>query len=312
MEIEKISHKQWKLEQEHITTNLFDQNSFLETIAAVYNKEIAWYKVLDKGQLFFAIPLYYSRRKAELITHFFYQAIIKPQEFSEQKLVEGWGKLLEVLKEQYDAIDFKFAPYVEDIRPLIWAGFEHITRYTSVIDLIKFPNYSENIERSIKKALKNNCKVDVHTYHSDIVQEQIADMLTYGLGNKHAKRFDTWFSQLSQKKSTRVFELKNEENKRIGSSLYLLDSKKAYLIATMGGEEQLGGQAYLYDQAFRHFKELGILEVDLLGANIPSVALYKAKLGAELKSYYMVSYRKYKIKVKILNGLKRMARSMWR
>lgn len=312
MEIEKISHEQWKLEQHTTSINLFDQDTFLETISNVYHKDITWYKVLDKGQLLFALPIYHSRRKAELVTHFFYQAIVKPQDFSEQKLVEAWGILLSTLKEHYDAIDFKFAPYVEDIRPLIWAGFEQLSRYTSVIDMKKFPNYSENIERSIKKALKNKLKVEIHVYHKEIIQEQVKDMLSHGLGNKHAKRFDDWFGKLAEQGATRVMELKKEDGSRIGSALYLLDSTKAYLIATMGGEVDSGGQAYLYDQAFRHFQELGILEVDLLGANIPSVALYKSKLGAELQSYYMVSYRKYKIKAKILNGLKRMTKTLWR
>jgi hypothetical protein len=73
----------------------------------------------------------------------------------------------------------------------------------------------------------------------------------------------------------------------------LYDAEQAYLISVMGGTDEYGGQAYLYDQAFEYFKGKGIKSIDLLGANIPNIAIYKSKLGADTQSYTIISYRKY-------------------
>ncbi len=309
MEVQKYGHKEWLEQYPDTVESLFNKPYFVDLMAIAYQKSITWYVISDKEEVLFSFPVYHQKRNAELITHFFYQAILLEKELSEVKILDSWKLLIEHLKADFDVIDFKFAPYVEDIRPFMWAGFEHQTRYTSVLDLTTFPNYSENVNRSIKKAQKHSLAVSFHWYSAEVVEEHIADMKKHGLGNKHAVRFNEWYQTLSKREETCIVELL-EENVRIGSALYLVDTKKAYLIATMGGKEESGGQAYLYDQAFKHFRDKGISTVDLLGANIPSVALYKSKLGAELQSYFIVSYRKYKIRAKIIAQIKKIGKRM--
>lgn len=305
-----MGHEQWVNTFSSIETSLFNHPNFIHTIAAAYQKQITWYVVSDKDAVLFSIPIYHSNRNASLVTHFFYQAIVLHQDFPEIKLLESWKELIVVLKVDFDHIEFKFAPYVKDIRPFIWAGFEHSTRYTSIVYSATFPNYSENVIRSLKKAYKHKLSVNTIKIHEETVADQVLDMKKYGLGLKHAKRFSTWFTSLSNLHHTRVFQLVDEDGSIIGSSLYLLDKKQAYLIGTMGGKDNSGGQAYLYDQAFQHFKELGISEVDLLGANIPSVALYKSKLGGVVEPYFMVSYHKHKFIADLTRKGKNMAKGM--
>ncbi|MCF8284432.1 MAG: hypothetical protein K9I48_05600 [Sphingobacteriales bacterium] len=310
MEIQKMGHEKWVNTFASIETSLFNRPDFIHTIALAYQKQITWYVVSDKDAVLFSIPIYHSGRDASLVTHFFYQAIIIHQEFPEIKLLESWKELIVVLKSDFDHIEFKFAPYVKDIRPFLWADFEHSTRYTSIVYLATFPNYSENVTRSLKKAHKHNLSVNNLTFDQETVSMQILDMKKYGLGPKHAKRFNSWFSSLSELQNTRVFQLVDEESSIIGSSLFLYDKHSAYLVATMGGKDSSGGQAYLYDQAFNYFKELGISEVDLLGANIPSVALYKSKLGGVVEPYFMVSYHKHKFIADLTQKGKNVAKGM--
>jgi hypothetical protein len=272
---------------------LFNQVDFLAKIAQAYQKEISVYTVLEHDKALLSVPILHRKRNASLATHFFYQAVIKHQPFSEHKFLEIWDHLLLRLKIDFDAIDLKLAPYAEDIRPLTWAGFGNKIYYTASIDLAHEPTYSENIRRSIKKALKAGLSIRVHTYHEEIVKEQLKDMLKNGLSKKEPDSINYWMNALSESGALVVFELLNAEQQRIGSSIYLTDKNQAYLISVMGGQEESGGQAYLYDQAFAYFKAKGIEQIDLLGANIPSIAIYKSKLGAKQQSYVISSYRKF-------------------
>ena len=309
MEVKKYNHQQW-IQNHSATQNLiFSSPDFVDYISSTYHKTLTWYVVYDDSDELISFPILHHRRDASLTTHFFYQAILLSNKFSLQYFQETWSKLILELKNDFDSIDIKFAPYVEDISPFTNEGFEYIQRKTSVVDLVDFPKYSENVRRSLKKANSHHLAVTSHTNHSEIISEQVKDMLKYGLGKKHADKFPIWFEGLLRNGSAIIFEL-IENNNRIGSSLYLFDKEQAYLIATMGGREESGGQAYLYDQAFRHFREMGLKRADLLGANIPSVALYKSKLGGEFQEYYQVSYRKYKTIARISSILKALAKRM--
>jgi hypothetical protein len=272
---------------------LFNQADFLGTIAQAYQKEISVYTVTEKEKALLSVPILHHKRNASLATHFFYQAIIKHQDFSEHKLLEIWELLLNRLKIDFDSIDFKLAPYAEDIRALTWAGFGNKIYYTATVDLVKEPNYSENIRRSIKKALKAGLSISTHSYHEEIIREQVSDMRKNGLSSKEPDSISQWMKTLSESRALIIFELLDADQQRIGSSIYLMDKKQAYLISVMGGKEESGGQAYLYDQAFAYFKAKGIGQIDLLGANLPSIAIYKSKLGAKQQSYVISSYRKF-------------------
>lgn len=309
MIVNKYNHSDWIKQNVISSTLLFNQPDFADLISTTYERTLTWYVVSDQKNILFSFPIIHHQRNASLVTHFFYQAIPLNLQLSDVQFKESWKLLISTLKEDFDSIDFKFAPYVEDISPFLTAGFEQEIRYTSILNLQVFPKYSENVRRSLKKASKHNLNVHVHQYHKEIISEQIQDMLKYGLGKKHALKFPIWFEYLSNQKSTLIFELRDEKH-RIGSALYLYDKEQAYLIATMGGQEESGGQAYLYDRAFNHFQEMGLKQVDLLGANIPSVALYKSKLGGELHPYFMVSYRKHKIRAKIQANIKAFAKRM--
>jgi len=309
MEVIKYTHSDWLAKYSDHSELLFNQADFVDIISYTYQKTLTWYVLSDQGKLLFSFPVTHQNRDASLVTHFFYQSIHLAVELNDDDFQESWDVLINQLKVDFDAIDLKFAPYVTDISPFINAGFDHTVRHTSVLDLLSFPNYSKNVTRSLKKASNHQLQINIHQYHPDIIADQVIDMLKYGLGKKHADKFPIWFEQLSARKSTKVFELCDEKG-RIGSALYLHDNEQAYLIATMGGKEESGGQAYLYDQAFKHFIEMGLKRVDLLGANIPSVALYKQKLGGELQSYYSVSYRKYKVRAKMTSNIKAFAKRM--
>ncbi len=272
--------------------HLFNSLSFLETIAIAYNKNIRVFCVYNKEQCLISLPVLHLGRNASLTTHFFYQAILVHESFSERTFLQAWELLISELKASFDAIDFKLPPYAEDIRPFTWAGFGQKTYYTATIDLKKVIPYSDNVKRSIKKAEKFGLKVQKVDFDEAILEQNIYDMLVHGLGASEPLCIQTWMQAIAKTKQCCMFSLLNADGATIGSSIYLHDSKRAYLISVMGGEEQSGGQAYLYHSAFEYFISQGLEKIDLLGANIPSIALYKSKLGSITEGYNIVSYRK--------------------
>ncbi len=281
--------------QQHLPSSegLFNSDAFLSSIAKAYQKDICVYTVYDKEKPQLSLPVLHNGRDARLCTHFFYQSIILHNEFSERSFINIWELIILELKKDFDAVDLKLAPYAEDIRPFTWAAWGHKIYYTATIDLTKEFNYSENIRRSIKKGVKAGLSVKTHAYSQSITDAQLADMQQNGLSKAELPKVQQWLKDLAGLQNVVQFELLDAEQHCIGSSIYLVDQKQAYLISVMGGTEETGGQAYLYDQVFSYFKTKGILEIDLLGANIPNIAIYKSKLGGETKSYTIISYRKY-------------------
>lgn len=272
---------------------LFNSAAFLSCIAKAYQKDIRVYTIYDKENPIISLPILHNGRDAKLCTHFFYQAIHKHADFSERTFINSWELIILELKKDFDAIDLKLAPYAEDIRPFTWAALGHKIYYTATVDLTKEFSYSENIRRSIKKGIKAGASVRSHTYSQEVTNAQLTDMRNNGLGAKELPKVQHWLTALSAQQHVVQFELLDTEQHVIGSSIYLYDDEQAYLISVMGGTDEYGGQAYLYDQAFVYFKSKGIKSIDLLGANIPNIAIYKSKLGGETQSYTIISYRKY-------------------
>lgn len=291
---------------------LFHSPLFIETIALAYIKNIKVFCVYYQEQCLLALPVLHKGRDASLTTHFFYQAIILHASFSERKFLQAWELLISELKANFDAIDFKLPPFAEDIRPFTWAGFGQKSYYTATINLKKEIPYSENVKRSLKKAEKAGLTINISDFNPEVLIMNLKDMITHGLGKLEPMQIQIWLRTLASVKQSCTFTLLNADGTIIGSSIYLYDTKQAYLISVMGGEEQSGGQAYLYHSAFEHFRSQGLEKIDLLGANIQSIALYKSKLGASTEGYNIVSYRKsfsryffsYHIKKMLKNMLK--------
>lgn len=293
MELIKQELDSWEQKYGRKEDSLFHDANFLRSISKAYSKNLRVYTVLDNGIALLSLPVYFNKRDATLHTHFFYQAIIVHAEFREAKFLLIWELIIQNLKEDFDAIDFKLAPYAVDIRPFTWAGFGHRVYYTSSIDLNNENQYSENVKRSIKKGIKADVQVKALPYSDLLLEQHIQSMLKTGLGNAEASKIKSWMKDLAEQGKTQFFELLAQNGSTLGSAIYLWDKEQAYLISIEGGEESSGGQAPLYDAAIEYFRSAGLKKIDLLGGNIPTIAIYKSKLGSKAEAYTIVSYRKY-------------------
>lgn len=289
--------------------NLFYQSIYHDVLNKHYKTNCSYYLVVDENEKYLALPVFHRKRDAALLTHFFYQAVYIKESISERKKIEAFDLLVSSLLKLYDKIDFKLDPKVVDVRSFVWNGFESKTYYSYHVDLARDLNYSENINRQLKKYSKILKVERLQSLDKELIESHIRDMIKNGLGKSEAEKVRGWINNFFEIGILDVFELRDSESKEQGSAIYLRDKNTAYLIAIKSNNSS---QALLYDKVFEQYRTEKISHIDLLGANIQNVAIYKSQFDAQLISYHIVSYRKNKVWESVKKAIKLKIKSIYK
>lgn len=289
--------------------DLFYQTYYHEILSKHYACECSYYQVHDHTETLVALPIFHRKKDASLITHFFYHAIYFNNTLSERKKIEAFDLLASSLISYYDKIDFKLEPRCNDVRAFVWNGYESNTYYSYHLNLNDDLNYSENINRQLKKFNKIYKVEKLEKFNVKLIDAHIRDMVKNGLGKVEFEKVRGWMSDFYDQGLLDVFEMKDENGEEQGSAIYIYDKNSAYLIAVMSNNSS---QALLYDKVFEYYRSLNIQHIDLLGANIQNVAVYKSQFDAKLISYHIVSYRKNKVWETIKKVIKNKIKSIYK
>lgn len=252
--------------------SLFYQSQFHTLISEAYHKTCTYYAVKNDSDILIALPIFHKSNDASLITHFFYQVIYYDFSLSERKKIEAFNFLVSNLIKIFNKIDFKLEPDFLDVRAFVWNGFQSSTYYSYHINTNSDLNYSENVKRQLKKNKLTHTAELAQTWNDELINKQLIEMVQNGLSKRESNMVKTWLKSSFSQNFLDVFILKSKNLDIDGSAIYLKSKTSAYLIAIMSDQSN---QALLYDKAIEHYKSEGILEIDLLGANIPNVAIYK-------------------------------------
>ncbi len=294
MELNKITEKDWdNLTKQYQANYWFQQSSNIVLIANSYQRKPVFYACFDSTKFQFAFVLFINGKNASLPTHFFYSPFIINPNLNDFIFNKSLQFCLNELKKDLDVIEFKCAPSIVDIRGFTWSGFKHQIYYTLIKVLNDFEgNYSENIKRQLNKVKKEaQLSVQFKLPLQSIIDQQLNFMMDNGLSKNESNKVKLWLMAMDQNNQLINFQLINEE-KTVGSAIVAIDQTTAYLISIEGGTKETGGQTFLYHEIFKELRQRGIQQFDLLGANLQGVAEYKSKLGASLKPYYILSFRK--------------------
>lgn len=289
--------------------SLFYQAEFHDVISKRYNCDCTYYQISDNTETILAIPIFHRKKDASLITHFFYQAVYYKKTLSERKKIEAFNLLASSLIKLFDKIDFKLEPSFDDIRAFVWNAFDSKTYYSYHLDLNSELNYSENISRQIKKYDKVYKVEKLGDYNDTLINTQVNDMINNGLSIAEAQKVRSWMKDFYNQQILDLFQMKDEQGNEQGSAIYLKDQNSAYLIAVMSNNSS---QALLYDKVIDYYRAQNTKEIDLLGANIQNVAIYKSQFDAKLISYHIVSYRKNKMWESIKKVIKHKIKSIYK
>lgn len=185
-----------------------------------------------------------------------------------------------------------FPPDIRDIRPFLWKGFKADVKYTYQIRL---PHSLEQASPGIRNRIKK------------AVQEGYRCGLTHNMAEVHACLLETetrkGFShrlsledlQLAQRllgdDGLRCYVCYSPSGEPVTASVILiLDGRRALFWMAGSKTEHLShGVVQLSQHAvFDDLAAVGLQDIDLVGANLQSVARSKSGWGGELVSYYQI------------------------
>jgi len=195
----------------------------------------------------------------------------------------------------YDKISIAHHISYDDIRPFSWNNFTQEIRYTYVVDLSDIEGLWNNLEydtkSEIRKAKKNNIKI---TLEDDISEFYLLYKATY----ERQKRvpsvsidfMENLYTKLKALNKTQMYFARDGNNELVAIVFIIIDNKRAYYQfgATHPELRRSGGGSLALWTVFEdlHGK---VKEIDLVGANTPSIARFKRGFGGELKHYFAVN-----------------------
>lgn len=189
------------------------------------------------------------------------------------------------------AAGFSLPCEINDIRPFLWNGLKAAIKYTYHI---KLPYSIENASTDIRNRIK---KGRAQGYFSALTTDML-EVYSCLLDTETRKGFCHHLNagdlQLAQRifgnDCFRCYVTYSKEGEPISTNIMLVYNKQAiWWIAGSKSDYLPHGVAPL--SLFLALQDLGakdIKKVDLVGANIPSIAKYKRHWGGELVPYYQV------------------------
>lgn len=202
--------------------------------------------------------------------------------------------LLPFLEKKFDAIELSLSPEITDIRPFLWRDWQTRVSYTYRVTLASddkiLQSFNKNMRRLIKRGEDEKltfgpCRdISAIARLSDRVYEQ--QNLSAPLSTAQIEKLLTGMFRLKNLLSYGAYD---RQGNLLAVDVILVDRKRAYMFlsASDPDQRQLGGTAFLRWHTFREIRQY-TNEVDLTGADIPSIAHFKSTMGGRLVSYYRV------------------------
>lgn len=202
--------------------------------------------------------------------------------------------LIDHLRTTYKHIFIVQSPDLIDVRPFIWEGFSINVRYTYIMDVSDIDRLWDLMEHRVRKVIHNSGSLALdgplsvpefgelyeRTYRDrgnpapiarNIVERMVERLMTEGIAEMRTARDDS--------------------GNPIAAMVFAFDRRAVYALVngTIPSLNSSGASSLLiWDAARRH---AGIrARLDLVGANIPSIAFFKKGFGGVLAPYFSTEW----------------------
>ncbi|MBN1162060.1 MAG: GNAT family N-acetyltransferase [Dehalococcoidales bacterium] len=195
-------------------------------------------------------------------------------------------------QEDYTLTDIWNHPSVDDIRPFKRTGYQEAVRYTFVVDLTDLDRLwaqcEESMRRKIKKAREKGITV---TRGGSLDEFDELYQLTFDrqeLKRPGSKEFTARIYQtFKDKDRAELYLARHPDGVLSASVLALRDTRCAYyLIGASHPERRQDNPSSLALWTLFEDSSSKVRELDLVGANDPFIAQFKAGFGGRLIAYY--------------------------
>jgi hypothetical protein len=229
--------------------------------------------------------------------HYLYQPFLAAQLGVSGNLINA-GLLERFLK----AIPAKFKFFDINLNPenlFNLNEFDLLRRSNYVLGLSKpydqlYNNYSENIQRNIKKALQAGCTVQKDFDVEKVIKLAVKQMKKHSKeSEENITRFRKLYQQLQQKGMATTYGVFSSQHELLASCVFFISGNRAYYILvgnhpdskTIGASHALI-DAFIKDQAGKTLPDgqAGML-LDFEGSDIPGLALFYSGFGAVEEKY---------------------------
>ncbi len=199
--------------------------------------------------------------------------------------------LLHHVSQRYHHISLSHAPEIEDLRPFSWLGFASQVRYTYRINIANLEDTWEKLERRtrgvIRKAEETGFEFK-ETGNTELIRSQYERV--YERSNEPAPVdpavVERFVGKVLDDGLARAFVI--EASGEVASVVVFVngfDTAYAWVAGQNPDYAASGATSLLYWRFFGHTE---LEQFDFVGANMPSIALFKRGFGGDLTSYYAV------------------------
>ena len=190
-------------------------------------------------------------------------------------------RLIEAMERDHKVIDIANHYTFTDIRPFLWKGYTPRVKYTYVVDIRDITTAWSRMEQDTRYEINRAEKRGAEA-RDGTMEEFIG--LYYGMWER--KELESPVSKEFLLNMARVIPNDILVTDTAGAVM-VYDSKRAYYI--LGASTEKGDSSYIVWEAMKQARVKGYTEVDMVGANTQSIALFKRGFGGVLKPYYQVT-----------------------
>ncbi len=199
--------------------------------------------------------------------------------------------LEEYLRGRFGFYQLVFSPGTIDIRPFQWAGASVLPQYTYIADLESFSE--DNYTKSLREVLRAAGRAGLSGGDCSPADLISLNQLSY---ERHGRRppvaqgdLGRLLERLDHSGSLRTKCVRNDAGKIVAGMASLSMSRGLFLyVAGTDAQAGKGASHLLYHEILTSAKAEGMSFVDFVGANTPTINLFKSSFGPRLEMYFRV------------------------
>lgn len=146
-----------------------------------------------------------------------------------------------------------------------------------------YQNFKENIQRNIKKAYQQGCKVQKDIDVEEIIELAVLQMKSHGHESKeNIDRFRRLYTDLHKRKMTATYGIVSVNNKLLASCVLFFSHNRAfYILVGNHPDGKSSGASHALIDAFIKDNASKNMVLDFEGSDIPTLAYFYSSFGAE-------------------------------
>ena len=308
-ELEKKDYDAWdKFVDDTIGGTIFHKSYWLKStdlpfkIVGIFNKER-----LEAG---FTLSVQKNKIRQEVIVNPYLTPycglIYRKEEIGNARRISKCKEISNILinytTQRYKNISLKMSPAINDLQPFIWSSFKINLCYTYILGISDLnacwtKYFSSIIRRNIKKAQKDGLYIKLKEDFEDVLLLSTKTFERQNMSNK-AKKLRRYgaplFNELKNRGLCRNFVCYDSDDKPIGCSFIVWDTKRCYYL--MGGYDHekshpSASTLAMWEAIQFASKDLGLREFDFEGSMLEPVERFFRSFGGTLTPYYQVTRR---------------------